>query len=608
MSLFGELQRRNVVRVAIAYSIIAWLIAQVADFAFETFGAPDWALKSLVILLLLGLPVALFVAWAFEITPEGVKREKDVDRSQSITARTGRKLDRTIIAGLVVVGLLIVARPWLPGRVDSSATPSSPDAVVENSIAVLPFNDLSPDGDQEYFSDGISEEILNALVRIPGLKVTGRTSSFSYKGRNEDLRTISETLGVEHVLEGSVRRSGERLRISAQLIRGEDGIHLWSETYDRELTDIFAIQDEIAQSVAEQLALSLGLGQRALVTDKTNDLVVYENYLQAHDLSIRRGADNLDMALLLLQEAAARDPAYAPVWTEIAGVYTNYYAYQELERRQSLGLQWNAIGMAAAKRAIALNPADGVAHAHLGVFQAYGNQWVEAFRSFDRAIDLAPNNALVADTIAQQMIEVGYIDEMLELTDQAIETDPLVAMYHNTRGRGLSALGKPDQAIDAYDRGIELDSRLRFPHGNKLRALAGQGRFDEMVAASRKAVQDSDFPTWILERFMELPNVVGDEVASREWLEQDADRAPPPELWVYLVNDTDKAAELITERWREDNRAERFLFTPGLEFMYMDDRWKTAIRRYGILDLWRTRGFPEWCRPLEGDDFECTPP
>ena len=605
MSLLAELNRRNVIRVGIAYSVVAWLIAQVAEFAFETFGTPDWALKSVVVLLLLGLPVVLVFAWAFEITPEGIRLEKNVDRSQSITAHTGRKLDRAIIVGLVVVGLLIIARPWLP----SPAGPPSvvtPNAPIEDSVAVLPFVDLSPDGDQEYFSDGISEEILNALVRIPGLKVAGRTSSFSYKDKGEDLRTISAALGVDHLLEGSVRRAGDQIRITAQLIRGEDGFHLWSETYDRNLSNIFAVQEEIARSVAEQLTVSLGLEHRTLVTNRTDDLVAYENYLRARELHLARGRENLELALLLLQEAAARDPEFAPTWIEFAGIYANFYAYQEQETRY-LAPRWRAIGMAAAERAIELSPADGVAHAYLGVFKGLDNRWIEAFRAFDRAADLAPNNPIVLDTIAQQMAEVGYFREMLELSERAVSLDPLVAIYRNTYARALAKMGDYDRAIDEYETAIELDPLLRFPLGNLALLYGYLGNIDDMSATILKGIDSGAFPESLRKGFLELPELVGDQDAARAWIESDPQARNSPSAWLAIVDDQEAAMDALIRRWGNEFRSENFLFPRQVKFIFSDPRWKAQIRREGILELWRSRGFPEWCRPLDEDDFECTP-
>jgi TolB-like protein len=247
MSFFAELKRRNVVRVGVAYIVIGWLLAQVGEFAFENFGAPGWVLKTFIVVILLGLPLALFFAWAFELTPEGLKREKDVDRSQSITQLTGRKLDFFIIGALVLaLGYFVWERQAMVDQVDSvprTAAPQAEQTVApgKRSIAVLPFVAMTASQDDEFFADGLSEEILNVLARIEGLKVAGRTSAFYYKGKNEDLRTIADALGVTHILEGSVRRSGNQIRVTAQLIQAADGFHLWSETYDRQDGDTFVI-------------------------------------------------------------------------------------------------------------------------------------------------------------------------------------------------------------------------------------------------------------------------------------------------------------------------------------------------------------------------------
>jgi TolB-like protein len=261
MSLFAELKRRNVVRVGAAYAIIGWVVAQIAEFAFENFGAPDWVLKTVVVILLLGLPIALFFAWAFELTPDGVKREKDVDRSQSITPKTGQKLNLVIIAALVfAVGYFI----WERQADDVPVEVAEPAAVADmaqeasdgdnnRSIAVLPFVNMSSDEEQEWFSDGLTEEILNALARTPDLLVAARTSSFKFKGSAEDIPTIAKALGVAHVLEGSVRSGGEHLRVTAQLIRASDGFHIWSETYDRNPEDVISIQEDIAINIATAL-------------------------------------------------------------------------------------------------------------------------------------------------------------------------------------------------------------------------------------------------------------------------------------------------------------------------------------------------------------------
>ena len=272
MSFIAELKRRNVVRVGVAYTVISWLLAQVAEFAFENFGAPEWVLKTLVVVLLLGLPLALIFAWVFEMTPEGLKREKDIERDQSITAHTGKKLEYVTAVGVALIVALLLAERFSPSVPEAATSDTVAETVAETdtpalteviaasptisdkSIAVLPFVSMTASQEDEFFADGLSEELLNVLAKIEGLKVAGRTSAFYYKGKNEDLRTIAESLGVAHVLEGSVRRSGNQIRVTAQLIKADDGFHLWSETYDRADGDTFVIQDEISSSVARRVA------------------------------------------------------------------------------------------------------------------------------------------------------------------------------------------------------------------------------------------------------------------------------------------------------------------------------------------------------------------
>jgi len=266
MNFIGELKRRNVFKVGAAYVVVAWIMAQITDVFLENFGAPEWVIKTVLLLLIIGFPLVLLFAWAFEMTPEGIKKEKDVDRSQSITTHTGRKLDFTIIAlmSLALVYFAIDKFMLTPAlnhdKVETTAEvpePAAVETISKKSIAVLPFVNMSDDTSNEYFSDGISEEILNSLAKVKDLKVAGRTSSFAFKGKNQDLRQIGQTLGVEHILEGSVRKAGTKVRITAQLIQVDDGFHLWSESYDRELTDVFAIQDEIATAILEQLKAHL---------------------------------------------------------------------------------------------------------------------------------------------------------------------------------------------------------------------------------------------------------------------------------------------------------------------------------------------------------------
>ena len=289
MNFFDELKRRNVVRVGIAYALIGWVLAQVAEFAFENFGAPDWVLKTFVTLLLLGLPLALFFAWTFEMTPDGIKLERDVDRSQPGRTSARRTLDYVIIAALVIA----LGYTWwsrqpveVPASQSTQAVVSEEDNVEQKapdlqSIAVLPFVNMSSDQAQEWFSDGLTEEILNALARTPDLLVAARTSSFKYKNSDEDIPTIAAALGVAHILEGSVRSSRDRLRITAQLIRASDGFHLWSQNYDRQPEDVIRIQEDIAIEIAKALETAMDPEALArMVSSGTSSVPAYNAYLE----------------------------------------------------------------------------------------------------------------------------------------------------------------------------------------------------------------------------------------------------------------------------------------------------------------------------------------
>lgn len=338
MSLFAELKRRNVVRVGIAYAVIAWVIAQIAEFAFENFGAPDWVLKTVVVLLLLGLPLVLLFAWAFELTPEGLKREKDVDRSQSITAQTGHKLDRTIIV------VLLVALAWFawdkffvdnePEPLAQTAPGSESQEIVktelsEKSVAVLPFVAMSSGPDDEYFADGLTEEILNSLAQLPELLVTARTSAFSFKGQDVPIQEIAAALGVRHVVEGSVRRSGDRLRVTAQLIRANDGFHLWSENFDSSSTDTIAVQENIAEKIAAAMDIVLDARKReAMKQAGLRDVEAFTTYQKGLEMYERAHGeidtiDGLRQADVYFEQVIARVPGFSQVYLDHSDLFVH---------------------------------------------------------------------------------------------------------------------------------------------------------------------------------------------------------------------------------------------------------------------------------------------
>ena len=321
-SVWAELKRRNVVKTAVAYVIVAWILIEISATVFPILNLPEWTVTFVTMLVLLGFPAALVLSWAYEITPDGFKREHEVVRSESITHVTGRKLDFAIIA-LMAVGIaylvfdnyILIDEPEVAtAESETQPVPASGSAGVEGkkSIAVLPFVNMSADPEQEYFSDGIAEEILNGLVQVPGLRVAARTSAFSFKGQNIDIRQVGETLSVNYVLEGSVRKAGDRLRITAQLISVEDGYHLWSETFDRQIDDIFAIQEEIARAVVDSLEATLGIAdQTTLVQQGTTDTEAYNWFLRGNYYIGQQSSGAFEKAIDSYSKAIEIDPGFA---------------------------------------------------------------------------------------------------------------------------------------------------------------------------------------------------------------------------------------------------------------------------------------------------------
>jgi TolB-like protein len=444
MSFLAELKRRNVLRVAVAYLVTAWLVAQIADLVLDNIDSPDWVMQTIMLVLALGFPFALIFAWAFELTPEGLKREHEVDRTQSITPQTGRKLDFMIIGILAVALAYFIwesrfenASNVIPANTGIQQAPSdiqdpadgesaAPNESSAKSIAVLPFVNMSSDAEQEYFSDGISEEILNSLAKVKELKVAGRTSSFAFKGENQDLRKIGETLGVDHILEGSVRKSGTKVRITAQLIQVDDGFHLWSESYDRELDDVFVIQDEIATAILEQLKLHLlADGEKVVVASTRADSQAYDLYLLAKQRMYERTGPTIQSAVELLDQAIAIDPAYAPAYAQRAiaelllsegtGSYGNIPLEQALKNSKEL-----------VDKALQLDPELAEGWAGLGLY--YNNQPVinhEGITPLRKALELNPNLIDASNWLAIALNRQGKPVEAKVVIEDMVARDPL---------------------------------------------------------------------------------------------------------------------------------------------------------------------------------------
>ncbi len=472
-----EVKRRNVFRVALVYIVAAWLTIQVVDVMFPALNVPEWVVSAVAVLLLIGFPFALILAWAFEMTPEGIKREEEVDRSQSITSQTGKKLNTlTIVVLVAAVGFLLVDKFVLQPDGTSQTEEQAPGEI-RPSIAVLPFVNMSDDKANDYFSDGLSEELLNVLAKIPQLHVAGRTSSFQFKGTNEDLRLIGQKLNVANVLEGSVRQSGARLRITAQLIDTENGYHLWSNTYDRELTDIFAIQDEIAANVVDALRVTL-LGEENTVDHGTDNLEAYNLLLQASYFWDQSTEESYGKAEEALRQAIALDPEYAQAYAKLASVYQQKISGFVSDGSEDFIAEFKVVHEYADK-ALALNPTLADALLAKGLAISAGDwDYDSADQYVSKALELVPNHIDALAWVGNASVFQLRTDESIALFDRILQLDPLSISAHRDLGDAYVAARRFDDALAVYRKALRLRPDTARIHGRLASIFMTQGDFE----------------------------------------------------------------------------------------------------------------------------------
>jgi len=477
LSIFNELKRRNVVKVGVAYAVSTWILLQLTDVVAEILQLPEWAPKLILLILVVGFVPALIFAWAFEMTPEGIKREKDVDRSQSITPQTGKKLNNTILVLMAVaIAYLLFDKFSEPemGSEPFSQEPTEQEIEVSDekrdptpvvatpvinrqSIAVLPFENFSGDASDQYFADGLADTLLHKLAQISDLKVIARNSSFQYKGTNKDVREIGKALNVTTVLEGSVQRSGEQVRIIAQLINAADGVHLWSQSFDDSMDNIFSLQDRVAADIVEQLQLSLSKEeQERLIRNGTDNP-------EAYDLLIRALNVNSDLDVMvdaraetwepiqLLSKAVELDPQYAEAWAYLSRKY-NGLAFaadsaDDFDRYVSESRR-------AAEKALALDPNLAKAHEAMGWVEHRHRESLKAARHFRRALELNPNSDSAMSGLG---LQIGRTDpeEALRLFTRVLEIDPGATIAYRQKHFALKSLGRIDEAIRQLELGID---------------------------------------------------------------------------------------------------------------------------------------------------------
>lgn len=486
MNLFNELKRRNVFRAAGLYVVVGWALAQAAALLENALSLPAWFDALVISLLALGFPIAVVFSWAYEMTPEGLKPTKDVPEGASISTATGAKLDKAILAGLVVL-IAVIAGDRFIGRKDASVITVSGDGAVlaGNSIAVLPFTDMSSERDQEYFSDGISEELLNVLAQVKDLRVAGRTSSFAFKGQNKDLREIGELLDVGYIVEGSIRKAGNRVRITAQLVQAKDGYRQWSNTYDRNLDDIFAVQDEIARAIVSEMSSAL-----PALAGATSDLKpaaraeigAYERFLLAREKMTQVGSkEAYDSAVALLDQAIGEDPGYAPALA--------WRAYAEVMLSDAPGTVGTTpvaeslpIVKAFVDRALAADAGSADAVFALGSYHGQlshleGPQHLDkTIETLRKAVAIRPNFPQAQNDLAYFLDQKGEDAEMLRILEEVLRNDPGLRDANHVYIARLIVLGRLDEAEAVRARWSRIISDQSQPEGVRARILAARGR------------------------------------------------------------------------------------------------------------------------------------
>jgi len=585
MTFYEELKRRNVFRVGAAYIVAAWLLIQVAETLFPLFGYDDTPARIVVIVLAIGFPIFLVFSWVFEITPEGLKKETDVDRAASVTHKTGNQLDRIIMVMLALaLGYFAFDKFVLaPARdaelVEETTQQVRSEGLVESygekSIAVLPFINMSDDAGNEYFSDGISEELLNLLAKIPELRVISRSSSFSFKGKDIAIPTIAKQLNVVNVLEGSVRKMGNRVRITAQLIEARSDTHLWSETYDRTLDNIFTIQDEIAAAVVAHLKITL-LADAPRVKETNPE--AYGLYLQARHLALHGTVEGLEQSSALYQQALALAPDYAAAWVGLTASYINQ-AGKVLPVNEGY-----ALAREAANRTLVIDPENALAHAALGwISWGIDGDLAAAARHLERALELGPENLSVIGAAAILAKSLGRLDKAIALEEYAVARNPVSAKGYANLGDTYRLMGHLDEALASYRTALTLSPGMYGVQYQIGLALLFKGEPEAALAEfvlegeDEYRVKGTALALYALGRQTEY------EIKLQELIKGWGDEWPSEVAHVYaFTGEADTAFQWLDRviEQNEEGLSEQFLhpfFTP----LHADPRWAEFLNRVG---------------------------
>ena len=603
-NLFSELKRRNVIRAAGLYLVGAWLLVQVASTVLPMFGAPDWLPRTIVILLVIGFVPALIFSWVFELTPEGLKRDEDVPANRSIAPQTGRRMDRMIIVVLVFAlayfavdkFVLNPRREKLAVRTPSSESQGTPN---EKSVAVLAFDNLSDDKGSEYFSDGISEELLTVLQKIPGLHVAARTSAFSFKGKNATAQEIGQKLGVAHLVEGSVRKAGDVVRIAARLTQANTGEEQWSENYTRNLKDVFAVQTELAQTIVEQLKGQLAGGAanpeakaaiqaqvQAAEKGGTKNVEAHEVYLQGRFFLNRHSEKETDQARAAFERAVELDPKFALAWAGLAQthVWDCMYATEGGQKEFNEHL---AAARDAVERALALEPdLPDALFPKATIETNFDYNWKGAAETLRKALALAPQDPALLMWAGNLAGARGETRQAIDLFRRAVALDPVNAQARAFLATNLSASGRQEEARAEYAREIELNPSAPNSYAAMGLAYLLEGKFEEAATVAQKDAADwarllvVSCSRWAQKRVAESDAALAEliKIASETGAYQIA------EVYGYR-NDKDRAFEWL-ERARQQRDAGLSALRPDtlLPNLHDDPRWNAFLRKMGLAD------------------------
>lgn len=605
MSFVGELKRRNVIRVAILYFVSSWLLLQLTDVLSSILPVPEWTGSFVFMMLLIGLAPALIFSWVYEMTPEGLMREKDIDRTASITPDTGKKIN-TVIAVLLVLAIsgMVVDR-LIPEEsaavVEGEQIAEAPAGIEKASIAVLPFADLSEEGDQQFFTDGLSEELLNLLVRIDGLKVASRTSAFAFRGSSLGIPHIAKELGVAHVLEGSVRKSGDRIRITAQLIEAGTDRHLWSKNFDRELNDIFAIQDEIGNAIVNALKDELGILEEVSVsvTAVTSNVDAYELYLEARELFIKR--ERIADSIRLFKEAIGLDPEFARAWEGLAAaesVANDWIAGD--------GIDHYPLAVEAANKALLLDANLSMPYAVLAQSGRIGSglpDYTYTVSQMDIAIRNDPKNTTAILWKGLALNDLGYFEEARRWLDLCLEIDPGYLNCAHHRAATYLNQGDIDMALEIFEPTLESNFHSMTDVFVPIYVMRGQRNLALTLAHLKFAATGAPVVEWI--DALESPEV--DHSAGLARIQE----------WARLTDAQDVLNSMSIiyfpfrawDMFAASGKSVTFsMWHPtGAEFR-KTRHFNQAVRDRGVLEYWQVNGFPEFCRASGDDDFVCDEP